>query len=835
MVPGTERIWINGEQLERGYGDDYTIDYATGEITFTENRIIGSDMRIVADYEYASESYRRNFYSAGGDASFFGDRLDLGIRFAREADDDNRPVLMELDSDLRSALSNAGDSTAVTTGIRPAAEDSTGSYDLVNGVLVHNPRMEGDYNVTFSWVGEDRGSYRYRGGGIYEFVPPESRTPGSGASYEPVTVTPAPTAHTVAGATLSFSPIPSLKVEGEAAGSTFDRNTLSGRDDADNGGGAYRLETAFDPVVGRRVPVRLTFRGAHRTRERTFIPLDRDRSPEENREWGLPLVREPGGEEFTEYAAGAALEKGFFAGSGVDFEGGRAGLEHGGRSVRNRTGAQLHIGGHGSGDMAWRRILRRSVPGLPDEDIDRLDASARVDLPAVTPVFEYEGERAEGRGGSSHGSAFSEFRSGVETRPLFGVTGRAEWLYRTESALKSSWRDSSLVRGGSVGIEAPLGAHGSIRSRYARRERIGGGSRGTTDQALLEGSFRPGGGPSGMDVTYRAGRSRETTKRRNYIYTGGDRGAFRWEDANGDGVRDPDEFIPDEHGSYYLYEETLDDYRPVNGVGLFSRLRFILPCMPARMEGVETETTVEINEKSSAPASDVFLLNLARFRKRGLTSSGDARVQEDVTAPLPGGGSVRLRVFRFASYEGSFVTGGERRREDGESFRVRTSPRENWDLEMTLARSLASRGMENRPSGDFRVRSWSLEGESTWFPAPLIGLGMGFAGGYDRDGVSGIDARYVMSEPTVTWHFSGRGRVVASWTVNTVTTGGGAGGKTIPYTMARGDKAGTNHHIGISCDYRLSHRMNIIATYTGRRFADRDFEHFARTQLRAIF
>ncbi|MBT4485732.1 MAG: hypothetical protein HOC71_18850, partial [Candidatus Latescibacteria bacterium] len=139
IIPGTERIWINGERLTRGFNYDYSIDYSTGEIIFAENRIIGSDMRIVCDYEYTSESFRKTFYSGGTDGAFLDNRLKFEIVAAREADDPDRPVLGKLDDIMRKALSQSGDLTASVTGVRPAVEDSTGTYDHIDDYFVYNP------------------------------------------------------------------------------------------------------------------------------------------------------------------------------------------------------------------------------------------------------------------------------------------------------------------------------------------------------------------------------------------------------------------------------------------------------------------------------------------------------------------------------------------------------------------------------------------------------------------------------------------------------------------------------------------------------------------------
>jgi len=840
IVPGTEKLWINGDRLVRGINDDYTIDYSTGEVSFTENRIIGSDMRIVCDYEYTSESYRRTFYSAGANGSFHHDRLKIGIVAAREADDADRPVLVDLDDDMKKELRLSGDSPAAFSGLRPAADDSSGTYDLIDGRLVYNPSKTGEYNVTFSWVGENEGSYRYRGGGIYEYVPEESRIPGSGASYEPVVLMDGPESHSVAGMHVSFDPAEALHIEGETAGSSVDQNTLSSLDDNDNDGGAYGFGAALTPSFSAVVPVKLTLSGDHRSRGMRFKPLDRDRSAEENRRWGFPLVMDTAKEVVTEYTAGLAVDGGMFGDSGFQLNGGRFELGSDALSKRSGVSGRFSVSERGSAIANYDHIIREDVTGMCDETIDILEGESSLDIAGFTPSLDYEAERRVGRNEFSHGVSYGEIRTGLATPVFFGIGSKTEWLYRTEQAKRDAWTDSSTVRGGSIELTSAGIGHGTLKTRYARRERFGSGTCSTTDQALVEGSYRPGDGGFSADLSYRAGRSRETAKRKNFIYTGGGRGSYRWEDLNGDGVRDPEEFIPDEHGSYYLYEETLDEYRPVNVVGVFGKVGLKLPrrltgLITGKEWDIGTETSFEVNERSSAPASDVFFLRLSRFRKHGKTTSGDARIQEDITMPVADGGSLRLRVFRYASYEAEYVTGAERRREDEESARLRLPFGESWDTETTVKHALLVRTMEERSSGDFNVGSWSLDSGISYYPRSSVKTGLAFGGGIDSDDVSDITARYTILKPAVTYYFSGKGRAEMSYSRTAVSADASGRSAQIPYTMARGRKEGVNHDIELSCDYRLTHRMNIIASYTGRKFAGREFEHFARTQLRALF
>jgi len=181
------------------------------------------------------------------------------------------------------------------------------------------------------------------------------------------------------------------------------------------------------------------------------------------------------------------------------------------------------------------------------------------------------------------------------------------------------------------------------------------------------------------------------------------------------------------------------------------------------------------------------------------------------------------------------VTGAERRAEGEESLRLRLPFTENCDTEYNLKHAVYSRIMENRIAGNYRVASFSGNAELSYYPQAAIKIGISIGGGRDHDKDSTITARFYLLKPSLIYHFSGRGKIEASYTLTSVTTDNLSQGRRIPHTMVRGRKEGENHDISLICDYRLSHRMNFVATYTGRRFADRDFEHFAHTQLRAVF
>ena len=281
VVPGSEQVMVDGQRMTRGEAADYAIDYERARLTFSNRRPISAASRITVEYQYALQRFRRNIVTAASE--WRQGAWLLNAQAISEGDDAGRLLTGTLDAADRVALAAAGDSLALGTGVLPGV----GDYDSVR---VANARVyafagvdSGAFTVRFARVGAGRGDYadsaRVGGRTIFRYV-----GPGLGA-YRIGRSLPAPESHRLAtfGASTRLG---ALTLEAEGALSRLDRNTLSVRDAADDGGGAGRLRLGAEGRLGR-MPGRAGFSAAYRAVEQRFAPFSRLERAFAEEDWGL--------------------------------------------------------------------------------------------------------------------------------------------------------------------------------------------------------------------------------------------------------------------------------------------------------------------------------------------------------------------------------------------------------------------------------------------------------------------------------------------------------------------------------------------------------------------
>ena len=117
IVSGSETVYVNGVDLERGENSDYIINYNAGEIIFNPTFPITSEMRVTVDYQFSERYYSRLVVYGG--ANYTSDKLKIGASIYSESDSKNSPLSQNLSPEQVEILSEAGDDK--TKMIAPSA------------------------------------------------------------------------------------------------------------------------------------------------------------------------------------------------------------------------------------------------------------------------------------------------------------------------------------------------------------------------------------------------------------------------------------------------------------------------------------------------------------------------------------------------------------------------------------------------------------------------------------------------------------------------------------------------------------------------------------------
>jgi len=302
VLANTERVFIDGELLQRGEDQDYVINYNSAEITFTPKRMITKDSRIQVEFEYAD----RNFLNAN---LYLTQEVELNrkwkIRLGAFNNNDakNSQINQVLDTDQKQFLSQLGDS--IQKAFYPAVSMDTLSngkilYEKVYAGLDSFYRYSTDpalakYNLSFSDVRPGNGNYvpDFNGanGKVFKYVAPVAGI--KQGQYEPVQVLVTPKRQQIINLGIDFTPGPNTTLKTEIATSNNDVNTFSSFGNGDDRGWAAKFQFRNDKKLNASKNLQLTTNLDYEYVQGKFKPLERLRTVEFTRDWGLPVLAVP--------------------------------------------------------------------------------------------------------------------------------------------------------------------------------------------------------------------------------------------------------------------------------------------------------------------------------------------------------------------------------------------------------------------------------------------------------------------------------------------------------------------------------------------------------------
>ncbi|MEG0697139.1 MAG: hypothetical protein RR447_08400, partial [Algoriella sp.] len=249
IISGSEKVYIDGVLLSRGEQNDYVINYNTGEISFTTNRLITANTRINVEYLYNSRNYSQTLLYGG--AEYQSEKLNLSGYFFSQGDSKNNSLGNDLTDNEKQILANAGNDPSKMYAV--SAELTT--YDS-NRILYRRNNLNGLdifeystdpndelYQVAFTYLGSNQGSYRQinanQNGKVFQYIEPIAGI--LQGDYEPIKQLVAPKKMQIYTLNGQYQLKNNGNVGFNLGLSNYDQNLFSSIDDNNNSGLATRI------------------------------------------------------------------------------------------------------------------------------------------------------------------------------------------------------------------------------------------------------------------------------------------------------------------------------------------------------------------------------------------------------------------------------------------------------------------------------------------------------------------------------------------------------------------------------------------------------------------
>ncbi len=305
ILAGSEKVYLDGQLLTRGFENDYLIDYNTAEITFTNQIVITKYTRIRVDFEYANQNFSRAITAfehqqrigkLTWSANFYQEKDDPNSESARLTDNDIK-ILKSIGDDLQNAFGN-------TERISEMYSPNLILYKKIDTIYFNqkyeniyirttNPTDE-IYTVSFAQVGQNQGNYILdnsiiANGNIFKWVAPIQNIPQG--NYEPIRNLPAPNLKNIAELGITYGLAKHEKLFFNLAFSKHDKNLFSALQNNDNQG--YAIKIGYESTK-KKVNFLKSYQLSNlltlEFNQRNFQPIDRFRSPDFDRDWSVQNI-----------------------------------------------------------------------------------------------------------------------------------------------------------------------------------------------------------------------------------------------------------------------------------------------------------------------------------------------------------------------------------------------------------------------------------------------------------------------------------------------------------------------------------------------------------------
>jgi len=855
ILAGSEKVYLDGKLLERGFDRDYVIDYNQAEITFNPHIVITRFSRIRIDYQYTDRTYSR--LTGFVQQSWQSPRSHTRLSYYIETDNPNQPLLFNLRPQDKELLSMIGDqserafiSTADTVEFSPELVlykkiDTLTASGLYEGVFVYTTEATSPvYRVRFSEVGPNQGNYvlstTLANGQVFRWVEPKDGIPQG--NYAPVTLVRLPEKRSMWHLHHSQQLSERHHLDIDLAHSLTDRNLYSSLDDDDNTGHAMRLHYRIEHPVAdslRRHVSGFTYE----YNSPSFSFIDRFRPVEFNRDWSLPYDTTRLNQQLEHIVGGYSRFEGQHSNYYAELNYRRRGKQLEGWQSRARWQSEwkkwtfeqqlfglyalLYADSTEAERLSrwWRSYSRLQYKGkhLQPALIADLDHNQVVQSRNDSVIFSamyyqaLSGLLQSPDNSRYHWQLMHTYRE--DYRPTAGQMRPFTYANTTQADIR--------LRGERQEIEALLTYRHLLYADSLQDEK--------NWAVRLRGESRSRQKNIQQRLVYQHGSGRELKRIFAFIQVPTGQGTHTWRDDNGDGIAQLNEFYlafnPDEKNYIKVFTPT-DEYVTAYSSDWFYRLQWQFPAN-SRLQALSGLSNWQLNQKVTqndglsrwlpflSPAEEALLSRRELLRNTLFWNRSH---------PVYG-----FTLNQWQSNQRQLLTQGyEKRREDNYEASIRWQWHPHWQLVL----SGAAKEVDNR-SDVFVNRNFSysvrrIEIENTWQPSAKWRLRPLFIY-QQKEGTEGTKARWYETKLDMQWsnypYFNLQGQIsfisLAFWGTKENTP--------LAYELLESLTAGNNWRWQLQWQQKLSNGLQLTFSYQGRKVADSRVIHFGNVRAALLF
>ncbi len=300
IIAGTEKVFINGQLMKRGFDQDYVINYNIGEIVFTPKRMITQDLRIIVEFQYSDRNFFRSTLEAH--SVYHSSETKIYAQVFSESDNKNQPLNLKLTESQITRLKEIGnqvDSAYISSESLTTWDAARISYQRKDTIVQNQlyfdifkwaeASLDTVYNVIFTFVGANKGNYNIKAssanGTVFEWVAPQNGI--LQGSYDAITKISTPKSHlqAIIGGEIKLNSW--LQAAAEFTFTQNDLNEFSDKDNDKNSGKGALIKLTGTKKIDSLKQFSISLQNEFTSSN--FSPVTRFRNLEFNRDWDLQV------------------------------------------------------------------------------------------------------------------------------------------------------------------------------------------------------------------------------------------------------------------------------------------------------------------------------------------------------------------------------------------------------------------------------------------------------------------------------------------------------------------------------------------------------------------